>query len=280
MRFLLCLLALTFTAWADLKTDIEFARPGGVSLTLDAFVPEGDGPFPTCILVHGGGFTKGDKTTFIKPLFEPLSKAGFVWFTINYRLAPANRFPANIEDTEAAIRWVKAHAKEYKVDAKRIAIIGESAGGHIVSLVGVRAKGETSVAAVVPFYAPHDLELQVKSRNALGPSMEALFGLTELNDAAWKVLRDASSTSYLRKDLPPYLLIHGDKDDKVPYEQSVQFQQKMKAIGARCDFITIKDGGHGMGGWDKLGSDYKEQMIAWLKKTLAATGATGAAPGE
>ena len=280
MRFLLCLLALTFTAWADLKTDIEFARPGGVSLTLDAFVPEGDGPFPTCILVHGGGFTKGDKTTFIKPLFEPLSKAGFAWFTINYRLAPANRFPANIEDTEAAIRWVKAHAKEYKVDAKRIAIIGESAGGHIVSLVGVRAKGETSVAAVVPFYAPHDLELQVKSRNALGPSMEALFGLTELNDAAWKVLRDASSTSYLRKDLPPYLLIHGDKDDKVPYEQSVQFQQKMKAIGARCDFITIKDGGHGMGGWDKLGSDYKEQMIAWLKKTLAATGATGAAPGE
>ena len=280
MRFLLCLLALTFTAWADLKTDIEFARPGGVSLTLDAFVPEGEGPFPTCILVHGGGFTKGDKTTFIKPLFEPLSKAGFVWFTINYRLAPANRFPANIEDTEAAIRWVKAHAKEYKVDAKRIAIIGESAGGHIVSLVGVRAKGETSVAAVVPFYAPHDLELQVKSRNALGPSMEALFGLTELNDAAWKVLRDASSTSYLRKDLPSYLLIHGDKDDKVPYEQSVQFQQRMKAIGARCDFITIKEGGHGMGGWDKLGSDYKDQMIAWLKTTLAAAGATSAAPGE
>ena len=280
MRYFLCLLALTFTAWADLKTDIEFARPGGVSLTLDAFVPDGAGPFPTCILVHGGGFTKGDKTSFIKPLFEPLTKAGFAWFTINYRLAPTHRFPANIEDTEAAIRWVKAHAKEYKVDIARIAIIGESAGGHIVSLVGVRAKGETSVAAVVPFYAPHDLELQVKSRNALGPSMEALFGLTELNDAAWKVLRDASSTSYLRKDLPPYLLIHGDKDDKVPFEQSVQFQQKMKALGARCDFISIKDGGHGMGGWDKLGSDYREQMIAWLKMTLAATGATGAARGE
>jgi alpha-L-fucosidase 2 len=277
MRFLLCLLALTVTAWAELKTDIEFAKPGGESLTLDAFVPEGDGPFPTCILVHGGGFTKGDKTSFIKPLFEPLSKAGFAWFTINYRLAPAHRFPANIEDTEAAIRWVKAHAKEYKVDPKRIAIIGESAGGHIVSLVGVRAKGDTGVAAVVAFYAPHDLELQVKTRNALGPSMEALFGLTEINDAAWRVLRDASSTSYLRKDLPPYLLIHGDNDDKVPYDQSVQFEKKLKAIGARCDFITIKDGGHGMGGWDKLGSDYQEQMIAWLKKTLAAAGASGAA---
>lgn len=117
----------------------------------------------------------------------------------------------------------------------------------------------------------------MKSRNALGPSMEALFGLTELNDAAWKTLRDASSTSYLRKDLPPYLLIHGDKDAQVPYEQSVQFQQKMKALGARCDFITIKDGVHGMGGWDKLGSDYKGQMIAWLKKTLASAGAPGEA---
>lgn len=270
MRLLLSLLALTFPAWAELKTDIEFAKPGGVSLTLDAFIPEGEGPFPTCILVHGGGFMNGTKTSYIKPLFEPLSKAGFAWFTINYRLAPAHRFPACIEDAEAAIRWVKAHAKEYKVDPARIAIIGESAGGHIVSLVGVRAKGETGVAAVVPIYAPHDLELQVKARNALGSSMEALFGLTELNDATWKVLRDASSTSYLRKDLPPYLLIHGDKDDKVPHEQSVQFQQKMKAIGAQCEFITIKDGGHGMGGWEKLGSDYREQMIAWLKMTLGA----------
>jgi len=264
--FVLALLAASVRA--ELKTDIEFARPGGVSLTLDAFVPEGRGPFPTCILVHGGGFVRGDKQTFIKPLFEPLSKAGFAWFTINYRLAPTNRFPANIEDTEAAIRWVKAHAKEYKVDPKRIVLIGESAGGHIVSFVGVRGKGETSVAAVVPFYAPHDLELQVKARNALGPSMTALFGLTELNDAAWKALRDASSTSYLRKDLPPYLLIHGDEDVQVPYEQSVKFQERMKAIGARCDLITIKNGAHGMGGWDKVGSDYKEQMIAWLRKTL------------
>jgi alpha-L-fucosidase 2 len=263
-------LLLALTARAELKTDIEFARAGGTNLTLDAFVPDGQGPFPTCILVHGGGFTKGDKTSFIKPLFEPLSQAGFTWFTINYRLAPQHRFPACIEDAEAAIRWVKVHAKEYKADPRRIALIGESAGGHIVSFVGVRAKGETSVAAVVPIYAPHDLELQVKARNALGPSMTALFGLTDLNDAAWTTLRDASPISYLRKGLPPYLLIHGDQDAMVPYKQSVQFQQKMKALGNACDLITIKDGGHGMGGWAKLGSDYQEQMIAWLKKMLAA----------
>lgn len=264
-----CLLAsLALPLHAELKTDIEFAKVGDVSLTLDANVPDGAGPFPTVILVHGGGFMRGDKTSYIKPLFEPLTKAGFTWFTISYRLAPAHRWPACADDVERAIRWVKANAKQYKADPKRIALVGESAGGHLVSYVGVRGAGETSVAAVVPIYAPHDLELQVKSRNALGPSMEALFGLTEINADAWKTLRAASSTTYLRKGLPPLLLMHGTKDAQVPYEQSVKFQAQMKALGNACDFITIPDGAHGMGGWDKLQPDFKDQFVAWLRKTL------------
>ena len=266
--FILLFACLCSFAHAERKTDIEFAQPGGVSLTLDAFVPEGDGPFAACILVHGGGFTKGDKTSFIKPLFEPLSKAGFVWFTINYRLAPQNRYPACVEDVASAVRWVKAHAKEYKVDAGKIALIGESAGGHLVSLVGVRGEGETRVAAVVPFYGPHDLVFQCESRKALGPSMEALFGLTELNDDARKILHEASPSTYVKAGLPPFLLIHGDKDDKVPYAQSPMFQEKMKAAGNVCDLITIPGGIHGMGSWDKLGSDYATQMIEWLRKTM------------
>ena len=268
MRCFLPLLLLAVSARAELKTDILFAQAGGTNLMLDAFVPEGAGPFPTCILVHGGGFTRGDKTVFIKPLFEPLGKAGFTWFSINYRLAPQHRYPACIEDVETAVRWVKAHAAEYKADPKRIALIGESAGGHLVSLAGVRAKGGTSVAAVVPFYAPHDLESRAKQRNALGPSMEALFGLTELNEAALKVLHEASPGSHVRPGLPPYLLIHGTKDDKVPFEQSVQFQEKMKAAGNVCYLIVIEGGTHGMGGWEKLDPSYKEKLIAWLRKTL------------
>jgi alpha-L-fucosidase 2 len=268
MRHLLPLLLLAVAARAELKTDIEFAKAGGTNLTLDAFVPEGKGTFPTCILVHGGGFTKGDKTTFIKPLFEPLSKAGFAWFTINYRLAPQHRFPACIEDVESAIRWVKAHAADYKADPKRIALIGESAGGHLVSLAGVRAKEDTRVAAVVPFYAPHDLELRVRQSKTIPVWVEALFGLTELNDAAWTILREASPMTYVHKGLPPYLLIHGTKDDKVPFEQSLKFQEKMKAVGNACDLITVEGGGHGMGGWEKMDPSYKEKMIAWLRKTL------------
>jgi len=95
---------------AGMKTDVEFARPGGFSLTLDAWTPEGKGPFPTVIIVHGGGFSRGDKQTYVKPLFPVLSEAGFVWFTINYRLAPQYHFPAPVEDVEAAVRWVKEQA--------------------------------------------------------------------------------------------------------------------------------------------------------------------------
>jgi alpha-L-fucosidase 2 len=250
-----------------LKQDIEFANVGDVSLTLDAFVPEGEGPFAACILVHGGGFTKGDKQTFITPIFEPLAKAGFAWFTINYRLAPQHQWPACSDDVASAIKWVKAHAAEYKVDPKRIALIGESAGGHLVSWAGVTGEGETRVAAVVPFYAPHDLGVQVKKRGALG-GLAGLIGTEELNDAAWKKLADISPLNFIKPGLPPFLQIHGDADTTVPHSQSVNFETKMKAAGNACETITIPGGAHGMGGWAKLNSDYAAQMIDWLKKTL------------
>ncbi len=274
MRCMLLLLLFAITARAELKTDIEYARAGGTNLMLDAFVPEGSGPFPACILVHGGGFTKGDKVNNFKPLFEPLSQAGLAWFSINYRLAPQSRYPACVEDVDTAIRWVKAHAAKFKVDPKRIALIGESAGGYLVSLAGVRANADTRVAAVVPFYAPHDIESRVRQSPGIPVWVEALFGLTELNDAAWKILREASPTTGVREGLPPYLLIHGTKDDKVPLDQSVKFQEKMKAAGNVCDMIAVEGGAHGMRTWEKLDPSYKEKLVAWLERTLSGQGVT------
>lgn len=254
-------------SFPGLKQDIEFAKVGDVSLTLDTYVPEGPGPFATCILVHGGGFTKGDKQTFITPLFEPLAKAGFTWFTINYRLAPDHRWPACAEDVTAAIRWVKAHAADYKVDPKRIALIGESAGGFLVQWTGVTATPETSVAAVVPFYAPCDLVKHVQRRHELR-GLGDLIGRQEMNDATWQILDKLAPIHHLRAGLPPFLLIHGDADATVAIEQSHLFQARMQAAGNVCDLITVRGGGHGMGGWAKLNSDYAAQMIVWLKQKL------------
>src|SRR5690348_13571078 len=99
-------------AAAEVKSDIEYGRAGDVSLKLDASIPDGEGAFPIVIIIHGGGWGSGDKATDIMPLFQPLTDAKFTWFSINYRLAPAHRWPACLEDVNAAIAWVKAHAAE------------------------------------------------------------------------------------------------------------------------------------------------------------------------
>ena len=268
--FLLCL-CLTITAHAEMRKDIEFAKPNGVSLTLDAYVPDGKGPFPTVIIVHGGGFTRGDKQTFVPPLFEPLTKAGFAWFTINYRLHPQAQFPSNVEDVEAAIRWVKAHAKEYKVDRTRIVLMGESAGGALVSYAGVRAKADTRVATVVAFYGPHDwaLRWQDEREGKVGPSAwREVFKVPADNDPALPArLREISATTFIKKGLPPFLLLHSTTDKQVNYQQSVEFQEKMKAAGNVCDLITVEGAEHGMDIIRKY-PDTQVKMIAWLRQTL------------
>src|SRR4051794_25949877 len=124
---------------------VEYGRPGGHPLLLDIHVPDGPGPFPAAILVHGGGFDEGTRSTNVRPLFEPLAKAGFAWFTIDYRLAPEFKFPQANEDMNTAITWLKAHAKEYKVDTSRLAIIGESAGGLLVNYTGTHLTPATTV---------------------------------------------------------------------------------------------------------------------------------------
>ena len=146
-----------FAASYQVTPDIEYSAPGGESLKLDAHIPEGKGPFPAIILVHGGGWTAGHKTVnFVQALFPVLDQTGMAWFTIDYRLAPKHPYPAARVDVESAVQWVKANAKQYKVDPNKIALMGESAGGHLVNLVGV--KNDVGVAAVVCFYGPIDME--------------------------------------------------------------------------------------------------------------------------
>jgi alpha-L-fucosidase 2 len=259
---------------AEKRTDIEYANPGGESLRLDASVPEGKGPFPAVILLHGGGWSTGDKSggknrALIAPMQDPLSRAGFAWFSINYRLAPTNRYPACLEDVETAIRWVKAHAGEFGIDTNRLALAGESAGAHLAALAAVRATPTTRVQAVVAFYGPFDLSRGLTNNAPLATSLATLTGFTNYTTEAATLIRAASPINYVKPGLPPFLLVHGTDDTRVAYTHSLNFQARLKAVGVPCDLITINHGDHGMGRWEPLHPGFKTEVAEWLKRTLA-----------
>jgi acetyl esterase len=268
----LLLLATTLAQAAGVfKENVPFATvDNGEVLTLDAWIPEGPGPFPAVIVVHGGGFVNGDKQTYVKPLFDPLKASGFAWFTINYRLAPKVHFPVPQQDLGRAIKWVKANAKDYKVSPNKIALMGESAGASIVGYVAVHPGPGEEVSAVVNLYGVYDWVQRSKQRDSLGANLSKLLGLPpELTEPTLKKLKEISPTTYLSKNTPPFYLIHGTRDVQVPYDQSVLMCEEMKTVGAKCELLTLPGGGHGMGGWEKIpGLDvYKEKMIQWLRQT-------------
>lgn len=271
--FLASFLAVAGLAAAATSTDVEYGQAAGESLRLDASVPDGAGPHAAVILVHGGGWTTGDKSggprkAFIAPMHEPLQQAGLAWFSINYRLAPQHPYPACLDDVLTAIRWIKEHAAAYRVDPTRLALSGESAGGHLVALAAVRADAATRVAAVIPFYGRFDLTDDLKPGDPLRRNYSALFGRSIYDERAQALMREASPIYFIKHGLPPFLLVHGSADTTVPYAQSTRLQAALRAHRVPCDFITIKDGAHGMLGWEKLAPDYKRQVAAWIAKTL------------
>ncbi len=105
------------------KNDVEYSRPNGKPLLLDIHVPDGPGPFPAAIVVHGGGFDQGTKRSYVPPLLEVLTKVNYAWFSIDYRLAPEAKFPQPVEDVDAAIRWVKKNAAAWHVDPAKLSAV-------------------------------------------------------------------------------------------------------------------------------------------------------------
>ncbi len=268
---------ISLASGAEVKRDVEYGRAGGERLLLDVSVPEGAGPFPVAILVHGGGWRKGDKGgsdqpgngADITPWFGPLTQANYVWFSINYRLAPQHRWPACFEDLQAAVRWVKAHAAEYKGDPKRIALFGHSAGGHLVTLLATQSKEDTRVQAVVACAPVTDHEQQLGKNGGLGDGLQALLGRPkEVTPEALQALRAISPINRVKAGMPPVLLLHGEADKTVPLSQSVSFQKRLVSAGVPCELMALKNAPHAMLEWDKAAPGYQKAMLAWLAKAL------------
>ena len=226
-------------------------------MLLDLHVPDGTGPFPAAILIHGGGFDEGSKSTNVRPLFDVLAGAGYAWFSIDYRMAPEFRFPQAIEDVNSAIKWVKANAATYHVDAAKIALIGESAGGFLVNYAGTHETPETRVRAVVDLYGPVDygklaeerrdhperFNMTSINRHASNGGGIHFFGAEQLDAAGLAKLHAISPIFAVHKGMAPFLCIHGTKDDQVSFGQSPAMCEAMKKVGASCELIPIEGGG-------------------------------------
>jgi alpha-L-fucosidase 2 len=263
------LLSLAPMASADLKKDIEYARAGDTRLKLDASVPDGAGQFPVVIVVHGGGWASGDKATDLAPLLTPLTDAHYTWFSINYRLAPASRWPAGYDDVRTAIRWVKTHAADFKGDPNHIALLGYSAGGHLACLAATENDPTTTMQAIVGIAPPTDLEIDLPQRGGLSKSLQDLLDRPkELSVESRKQLHEMSAVNHIRAGMPPFLLMHGTADKSVPYDGSVTFAARLKAVKVPCELITINDAPHRLSDWEKFDPKFGLKMVSWLDKTL------------
>lgn len=258
---------------AQAHRDLAYVTSGHERHRLDLFLPTQSGaPLPLIIWVHGGAWQAGDKENC--PLLRSgYLEKGYAVASINYRLSQHAVFPAQIEDCKAAIRWLRAHAKEYGLDPSRFGAWGSSAGGHLVALlgtsgdvadfdVGAHLDQTSRVQAVCDYYGPTDFIALAKSRDANRPatslSPESLLIGGFVLDHPEKVSR-ANPITYLTPDDPPFLIIHGDADFVVPHTQSILLFEAMKKTGLDVRFHTILGAAHGGPGFS---SPETEALVA------------------
>jgi acetyl esterase/lipase len=242
----------------DIHRNLTYATPDGIPLTLDLYLPKNAiRPPPMVIWIHGGGWEAGSKENGCP---VALARAGFAGASINYRLSEQAIFPAQIYDCKAAVRWVRAHAAKYGYNADKIGVVGASAGGHLVALLGTTngepqfegTEGNTgvssSVQAVVDYFGPSDFISIVQDAtpeqraNLNNPVVRLLGGpVAEHEDLA----RMASPVFQISKQTCPFLIIQGDQDRIVPPAQSVELNDALNKAGISSRLILVKGAGHG-----------------------------------
>jgi acetyl esterase/lipase len=257
------------------ERDLVYGKGGDVDLKLDLALPTTDGPFPAVVCVHGGGWKAGQRQDMAKTI-EGLAKRGYVAATISYRLAPAAKFPAQIEDCKAAVRWLRANAQKYHINADRIGAVGFSAGGHLVCLLGTTQKSDdlegtggnpeqsSRVQAVVSFFGPTDFSTKTWSDDIEKVFLIPFFGAPFADKP--EIYKRGSPIAYATKDAPPFLFFHGDKDELVGIRHSRLLAEKLQSVGVKAKVVVMEGEGHGWRG-EKLQQTI-EQMFAFFDEQL------------
>ena len=220
--------------------NVPFRRVAGRTLNLDVYRDRtGATNRPALLYIHGGGWTIGDKREQGLPLLQHMARNGWVCFSANYRLSPGATFPEHLSDVKAALVWIREHGAEYGADPRFIAVSGGSAGGHLAALVGLTENDaryqpgfestDTSVEAVVPIYGVYDVtnRLGAQSDRFLPLLMEPLVIKAFIEDEPDK-FRDASPLDRLHPDVPPFLVVQGDRDSLAPVIEARAFVEHLR----------------------------------------------------
>ncbi|MGE0360479.1 MAG: alpha/beta hydrolase fold domain-containing protein [Vicinamibacterales bacterium] len=250
--------AQTAAEWAAVVANEVRVAPGITYLTasnwdakLDVYRPATPGPHPTLLHIHGGGWTGGSRESVVLRAL-PFVQMGFAVVNVSYRLARVAPAPAAVEDCLCALKWIAQNAKEYEFDLTRVAVTGYSAGGHLALTTGMvpasagldrQCPGAPlpQVAAVVNWYGITDVNDLLEGAN------QRVYAVTWLGslEARDTLARRLSPLTYVRRDLPPVLTIHGDADPTVPYNHGTRLHAALQSAGAASELVTIPQGRHG-----------------------------------
>lgn len=218
------------------------------------------------ILIHGGGWTEGDKADF-NPFITELQKRlpGFAMASINYRLASSNRFlfPTQENDVKAAIEFIAAKSGEYKI-SKKFALLGASAGAHLALLHAYKYNNPVAIKAVISLFGPTELVSLYNSPPT--PAIPLLLSLVIGGSPAShaEIYQQSSPLNFVTSQSCPTLLLHGGKDPLIPASQSELLNNQLNAVGATCQYIFYANEGHGWTGNNLI--DSFDKMEAFLKK--------------
>jgi acetyl esterase/lipase len=246
-------------AKVTVQNDVAYGKAGDTELKLDLARPaEGDGPFPAVLVIHGGAWRQGNKAD-MRPALTEFARRGYVAVSPQYRFCPKETFPAQVHDVKAAVRWLKAHARDYKVDPARVGAMGFSAGGHLSLMLGLTGPGDglegeapagapdSKVRAVVNYFGPTDLAAPDIPDVTVPLVRDFLGGSVKEKP---KVAAEASPLTYVSKGDPPVLTFQGTRDPLVPHSQAFKLAEAMTAAGVPGRVEILVGAGHGWRGDD------------------------------
>lgn len=286
MRTCLLALLLTVAVFGQEPPDdivfeegLEYSAVGGRQLLDIARPKSGDGPFPAVVCIHGGGFRAGSRERY-RAIAYYLAQHGYVAATIDYRLSPRHQFPAAVEDSKAAVRYLRANAARFNLDPDRIGATGGSAGGHLVLMLGVTGGVEefegsgpnrefsSAVQAVVNQYGPTDLVASYEPGKSVDAAEVLPMFLGGDLDHAMALTRKASPLNWVSPDDAPTLTLHGEKDNYVAFEHGKWITDRLRDAGVDAELIGFPNAQHGF----RDAADKErawEAMVDWFDRYLA-----------